>query len=173
MRIYVASSWRNDYQPRVVEALREANHQVYDFRKPSRVFGGFSWKQTLENALESQREPPWFFETYLKALSHPIAARGYAMDITMLESADACIFVHPAGRSASFELGYAVAKGKKCLVYIPEFEKVEPELMFSDCAFAPSEDAMLTWAYIQHIRIGLDTTAVSPPKNLESVRRVP
>lgn len=29
-RIYVASSWRNTYQPGVVAALREAGHEVYD-----------------------------------------------------------------------------------------------------------------------------------------------
>ena len=31
-RIYVASSWRDPYQPEVVAALREAGHEVYDFR---------------------------------------------------------------------------------------------------------------------------------------------
>lgn len=33
-RIYVASSWRNKYQPEVVAALRKAGHKVYDFRNP-------------------------------------------------------------------------------------------------------------------------------------------
>ena len=28
--IYVASSWRNEYYPEVVKALREAGHEVYD-----------------------------------------------------------------------------------------------------------------------------------------------
>jgi len=32
MRIYVASSWRNKYQPGVVLTLRSLGHQVYDFR---------------------------------------------------------------------------------------------------------------------------------------------
>ena len=30
-RIYVASSWRNEYYPEVVAKLREAGHDVYDF----------------------------------------------------------------------------------------------------------------------------------------------
>ena len=34
-RIYVASSWRNKYFPEVVDALRAAGHQVYDFRNPA------------------------------------------------------------------------------------------------------------------------------------------
>ena len=33
-KIYVASSWRNEYYPEVVEKLREAGHDVYDFRNP-------------------------------------------------------------------------------------------------------------------------------------------
>lgn len=34
MKIYVASSWRNTYYPSVVSALRDAGHDVYDFRNP-------------------------------------------------------------------------------------------------------------------------------------------
>jgi len=30
-KIYVASSWRNEYYPEVVAKLREAGHEVYDF----------------------------------------------------------------------------------------------------------------------------------------------
>ena len=33
-KIYVASSWRNVFYPDVVSALREAGHEVYDFRNP-------------------------------------------------------------------------------------------------------------------------------------------
>ncbi len=40
-KIYVASSWRNKYQPEVVAALRKAGHKVYDFRNPKDNPGGF------------------------------------------------------------------------------------------------------------------------------------
>ena len=33
-KIYVASSWRNEFYTEVVETLREAGHDVYDFRNP-------------------------------------------------------------------------------------------------------------------------------------------
>ena len=33
MKIYVASSWRNEFQHNVVKALREDGHEVYDFRE--------------------------------------------------------------------------------------------------------------------------------------------
>lgn len=33
-RIYVASSWRNPYQPGIVDLLRMHGHKAYDFRNP-------------------------------------------------------------------------------------------------------------------------------------------
>ena len=46
MRIYVASSWRNEArQQATVHALRGAGHEVYDFRNPAPGDTGFSWRQ--------------------------------------------------------------------------------------------------------------------------------
>ena len=39
-KIYVASSWRNTFYPEVVARLREAGHDVYDFRSGD---PGFKW----------------------------------------------------------------------------------------------------------------------------------
>lgn len=36
-RIYLASSWRNEHQPRILALLRDAGHEVYDFRHPQAV----------------------------------------------------------------------------------------------------------------------------------------
>ena len=45
MRIYVASSWQNDTkQHATVLALREAGHEVYDFRQPVPGMGAFGWR---------------------------------------------------------------------------------------------------------------------------------
>ena len=43
-KIYVASSWRNQYFPEVVKTLREYGHEVYDFRNPPHDHGAFMWK---------------------------------------------------------------------------------------------------------------------------------
>ena len=40
-KIYVASSWRNPFYPDVVETLRKAGHDVYDFRNPPHGGSGF------------------------------------------------------------------------------------------------------------------------------------
>lgn len=47
-KIYVASSWRNDFQPTVVKYLREAGYDVYDFKNPPNR-SGFAWSSIDEN----------------------------------------------------------------------------------------------------------------------------
>ena len=61
-RIYVASSWRNEHQPAVVEALRGTGFEVYDFRHPRPDNEGFGWSEIDP---DWQR---WTPETYRDAL---------------------------------------------------------------------------------------------------------
>ena len=121
-RIYVASSWRNKYYPEVVEALRTAGHEVYDFRKPPHGGNGFHWTDIDKNA------PNWTFEQYAEGLQHPFAEKQFQADINALYWADICVLVLPCGRSAHTEAGYMAGKGKTVVVYIPEMQ--EPELMY-------------------------------------------
>ena len=121
-RIYVASSWRNSFYPEVVARLREAGHQVYDFRNPPHGGNGFRWTELDENALN------WSFEQYQKGLHHPKAERQFQADMEALDWADTCVLVLPSGRSAHTEAGWMAGAGKKVLVYIPKME--EPELMY-------------------------------------------
>lgn len=44
-KIYVASSWRNDIQPQVVETLRKEGFEVYDFKNPEPGNNGFHWSE--------------------------------------------------------------------------------------------------------------------------------
>ena len=121
-RIYVASSWRNKYYPEVVEALRTAGHEVYDFRNPPHGGAGFHWTDIEENA------PNWTFEEYAEGLRHPNAERQFQADLDALSWADTCVLVLPCGRSAHTEAGWIAGRGLKTIVYMPE--KQEPELMY-------------------------------------------
>ena len=121
-KVYVASSWRNPYFPDVVERLRRAGHEVYDFRNPPHGGAGFHWTDIDENA------PDWTFEQYAEGLHHPLAERQFQADIDALTWADTCVLVLPSGRSAHTEAGYMAGSGKRVIVYIPEM--VEPELMY-------------------------------------------
>ena len=121
-KVYVASSWRNPYFPDVVERLRRAGHEVYDFRNPPHGGAGFHWTDIDENA------PHWTFAEYAEGLHHPLAERQFQADIDALTWADTCVLVLPSGRSAHTEAGYMAGSGKRVIVYIPEM--VEPELMY-------------------------------------------
>ena len=121
-RIYVASSWRNKYYPEVIARLREAGHEVYDFRNPPHGGNGFRWTDIDDNALT------WSFDQYAEGLHHPLAERQFAADLEALAWADTCVLVLPSGRSAHTEAGWMSGAGRRTLVYIPEM--VEPELMY-------------------------------------------
>ena len=130
MKIYVASSWRNTYQPEVVNVLREDGHEVYDFRGPGDGWdgggdgtGGFQW---------SEVDPEWKtwpedVPRYLEGLNHPRSVEGFRRDMDALIACDVCVMVMPCGPSASMEMGWAVGAGKLVLVYMPAIR--EPELM--------------------------------------------
>jgi hypothetical protein len=122
MKIYVASSWRNFYQPEVVNILRQEGHEVYDFRNPKEGDNGFHWSEIDPNWQD------WTPEQYKEAMKHPIAEDGFTSDYEAMKWADCCVMVLPCGRSANTEAGWMKGAGKKVYVYIPEPQ--EPELMY-------------------------------------------
>lgn len=132
MRVYVASSWRNSRQPEIVQALRDAGHEVYDFRNPHATGTngngakgkGFGW---------SEIDPDWPLWTppqFRIALDSQRAIDGFNSDRDALLWCDACVMVPgaTAGRSMHLELGYAAGLGKKSIVLL--LENCEPELMY-------------------------------------------
>ena len=122
MKVYVASSWRNKYQPGIVGGLIVAGHDVYDFRHPAPGIQGFDWRE-IDVAWKS-----WRTVDYIRALNHPIAVRNYEKDMTALEMCELVVLVLPSGRSAHAEAGWAAGQGKPVIVYMPE--PCEPEFMY-------------------------------------------
>lgn len=113
MKIYVASSWRNLYQPEVVRVLREAGNEVYDFRHPQAGNEGFHWSE-IDGGWQR-----WGFEAYREALSHSVAEAGFESDMNALRWCDAVIMVMPAGKSSHLELGWAAGRGKTTAILYP------------------------------------------------------
>ena len=135
MKIYVASSWRNKYQQDVVAFLRADGHDVYDFKNPEPGNNGFSWSSV------DPEWKNWNTKRYADALDHPIAVKGFNLDMEALKAADLCVLVLPSGRSASFEYGYHVgAKGRSGIVHMPE--PCEPELMYRGSVFTSTLDQL-------------------------------
>ena len=121
MKIYVASSWRNQYQQMVVQTLRDQGHEVYDFKNPPER-SGFSW---------SDVDPDWQNWTtpaYRDALAHPVSQAGFDSDFNAMDAAEVCVLVLPCNRSAHTEAGFMKGQGKPTYVYLPE--PMEPELMY-------------------------------------------
>jgi nucleoside 2-deoxyribosyltransferase len=129
MKIYLASSWRNEEQPALLKRLRKEGHIVYDFRHPEgpdHSNKGFSWREIDPNWKN------WSFAEYARALQwSSVAKKGYELDRNAIDTSDACVLLLPSGRSAAWELGYAMGKGKKAFI-IQIGGTFEPELMFKE-----------------------------------------
>jgi hypothetical protein len=141
VKVYVASSWRNKYQQDVVRVLRSAGHVVYDFKNPDPsdpTNEGFRWHEV---------DPEWTSgglvtaERWRRMVDHPRAINGHQLDYRAMQIADVCVFVLPAGRSASFEMGWCMGQGKRGVVVC--LEPTEPELMFREAVIVGSLADML------------------------------
>lgn len=122
-RIYVASSWRNPYQPQAVERFRAAGHFVYDFRNPPSGSLGFDWAE-IDPAWKT-----WTPQQFIDALGHEIAEEGFKDDVDGMEWADVFVLLLPCGRSAHLEAGWAI--GRDIPTYVVVGDRLEEaELMY-------------------------------------------
>ena len=101
MKIYPATSWRNELYPRLVRVLRMAGHEVYDYRENN----DFRW-------------PCLMLEEYVRLLEFPSAAvaAAFQRDKTALDRCDVLILIMPCGRSAHLEAMYVSGVGKPVIV---------------------------------------------------------
>lgn len=134
MKVYVASSWRNQYQQEVVKELRKRNFDVYDFKNPEPGNHGFQWSE-----IESDWEA-WSAQEFREALNHPVAVSGFGLDMKALQECDVCVLVLPCGRSAHLEAGYAVGAGKRTIILLADGE---PELMYKMATVCTDMDEVL------------------------------
>jgi len=139
MKIYVASSWRNNRQPLVVIALRKAGHEVYDFKHPKPGDNGFHWSEI------DPEWQDWDSNSYIKALSSPVAESGFNSDWDAMEWSELCVLVLPSGRSSHLEAGCYPAWGKKLIILLDDTQPMEPELMYKMADFiTPNIDEMIS-----------------------------
>ncbi|MCP4706127.1 MAG: hypothetical protein GY865_16125 [candidate division Zixibacteria bacterium] len=145
MKIYVASSWRNNHQPEIVKILRKVGHKVYDFRNPKPGDNGFQWSEIDPNWQS------WSPSEFQEALTHPIAERGFGLDWEAMGWADAGVMVMPCGRSAHLEAGYFVGAGKKLFILL---DNGEPELMYNMADHVcVDESELLSTLEIQELKL--------------------
>ena len=136
MKIYAASSWRNELYDDIVETiLAETNHAVYNFKAKN---SAFRWVKELSRELLTGHLTT---ADYMLALTTDEANRVYANDFNALISSDICLLVLPSGRSAHLEAGLMLGMGKKLIIYMPIME--EPELMYKMGNFIVTEKSNL------------------------------
>lgn len=121
MKVYVASSWRNKQQPYVVQRLRSAGYETYDFRKPKKEDSVFHWTE-IDPDWQS-----WTPQKFHASLNHPLAINGFKIDFEALQESDVVVLVNPCGRSSHLELGWAAGAGKITIVLLADGE---PELSY-------------------------------------------
>lgn len=140
MKIYIASSWRNERYPDVVAALRNAGHEVYDFRHPEPGNNGFQW-QHVGPSPDAPRA-----KEFRSMLRHPAATEGFYLDRDALDSCDACLLVLPCGASAHLEAGYAIGRGKPTAILLDANPR--PELMYKLATWILATfEELFAWAY--------------------------
>jgi hypothetical protein len=137
MKIYIASSWRNEFQPKIVRQLRKDKHEVYDFRHPPNGSNRFAWSDIDE------KWETWTTDEYIQALNSPVAIRVFKSVFDGMKWADCCVMVLPCGRSANTEAGWMKGAGK--LVFVLSPIKQEPELMYKiyDGIFSNVKDLLI------------------------------
>ncbi len=142
LRIYVASSWKNEEQPGIVHLLRAAGNEVYDFRNPQDEDDGFSWSEVDSDWKN------WTPEQYLAGLKHPAAQRGFDLDWRAMEWANVGVLVLPCGKSAHLEAGYFVGARKR--LYILMLGQDTPELMYKMATKVCTSEEDLIAALARH-----------------------
>ncbi len=122
MKLYVASSWRNEVYPALVDALKAEGHQIHDWRSTPNAF---KW-QNIEPTY--QHGDTVDTDTYRNWLIHPAAEAGYRDDLDGMQWCDCGVLLLPCGRSAHTEAGWIRGRGKPVFVLRPDDQ--EPDLMY-------------------------------------------
>ena len=77
MKIYVCSSWRNEHFASLLRDLRDAGHQVWDWRNPPTGGTGFRWQDT--GCTGYQHGDRIAVDALRDMLAHPVAQAGFAL----------------------------------------------------------------------------------------------
>lgn len=133
MKLYVASSWRNERYDEVCARLREAGHELLDWRETSTAFG---WSQV------DPHYKAWDGPGFIRGLEHPMARAGFEKDRSLMEEADACILLLPCGKSAHLEAGWFAGQGKPLFILLDEASTAELMYGFASAVCVELEEVL-------------------------------
>ncbi|MCI0558281.1 MAG: hypothetical protein MN733_07275 [Nitrososphaera sp.] len=125
MKLYIASSWKNEPQCiALANALSSRGHQVDCFCDPRRSSYSFHWRELFE---EGKRRGMKY--DAISFLSDSRVQRAFLNDKRWLDWSEGVVLLVPSGRSAHLEAGYAVGQGKHLWVH-GSFPKGEFDVMY-------------------------------------------
>jgi len=139
MKIYIATSWKNESVAKgVANILRIDGHEVDCFCDPSSGRYVFHWTEFVKTEDELKNYDAISF------LNDPRTQRAFKEDKGFIDWCDAVVMIHPCGRSAHLEAGYAKGSGKKLYMW-GIFPKGEFDVMygFADATFRSADLDML------------------------------
>ena len=120
MKIYIASSWKNEVNIRdLADLLRSWGHEVDCFCDESTGRFVFCYSE-IDNYKDLDAI------SFLK-VEEP--QKAFKQDKEMIDWADVVVMVLPCGKSSHLEAGYAVGSGKKLFI-LGEFPKGEFDVMY-------------------------------------------
>lgn len=136
MKIYIASSWKNQARClEVAKLLRARGHEVDCFCDGSTGRYSFHWSEMV-----AREEDLASFDQF-RFMRDPRSDRAFDEDFKFIQWAEACVLLLPSGKSAHLEGGYIKGSGR--LLYIlGDFPPGEFELMYkwADGVFRYDDD---------------------------------
>ena len=115
MKIYIASSWKNEKAvDHLAFQLRARKHEVDAFTDSSKGRYVFHWSEMLDSPDKSKSELNAI--TFLK---DERSQKAFKEDRKWLDWCYCVILLLPAGKSSHLEAGYAKGQGKELIIYSP------------------------------------------------------
>ena len=135
MRIYIASSWKNQSDVlELADKLIQEGFEVDAFCRATDTRYVFHWSELVDN------EDDLKYYDAIEMLADPRTQRAFQEDRKWLDWADCVVMLMPCGRSSHLEAGYAKGQGKLLYIYGP-FPRGEFDVMYglADGLFRPEE----------------------------------
>lgn len=124
MKIYIASSWKNQKAVlALAEYLERYGFEVDAFCRATDQRYAFHWSELVDDKDELANYDA------IEMLADPRTQRAFKEDKKWLDWSDCVIMLMPCGRSSHLEAGYAKGQGKPLYIY-GDFAKGEFDVMY-------------------------------------------